>query len=548
MKILIVEDESFIRKGIINNIDWDKLGFEMPIEASNGLQALDKIIQEHPEVVLLDIRLPKMNGLELLSEIRKKGINLEVIVLSGHDEFEYAQRAMELGVKQYLLKPVASDEIEEVLSKIREEIIKENNRKEQMKEMKQQIKRNLPSLKAVYVSSLLNGTINDISDIKRQGEYLDIKISGEYFCVLVCIIDHDDLSLKTLNEEGKNINRYLVTNSIIKVLKEMNLKTEGDREGIVHTPNENEVVLIIGQNQKNKVQSLKSVIARRIIESIEGYQDFNITVGIGNTYQGFKNIKYSYQEAKNSCDYKFLRGKNQIIDIKDVEPDSNISFFLPNDLQRTLTSSIKQGNSTQVKEILDDFFDLVLDSTKVHSINNIKVICWELLSNILRVVGEIGGDISDIIKNIEEVYIEFEKFDTIKEFRIYIEELTDKIIDYVVNRRYLKYRSVIREINKYVEVNYSDEDLNLDIIASHVNMNSNYISHLYKKETGESLTNYIKKVRIQKSKDFLKDFDKKIYDIAYQVGFKDAHYFTICFKEVVGITPSEYRESLNILG
>jgi|GEM_PF-239220 len=548
MKVLIVEDDILVLKFIVKNIRWAEIGFEEPLQARNGISALEIIRDRRPDIVILDIHLPKMNGLELLKMLHEENIKPKVIILSGHDEFEYAQQAVKLGVEDYLLKPVLAGDLEKNLTGLKTTIQEESEKAREVEELKKQIREQMPVMRAFFINNLLNGIIDSDDEADRKGKYLGLELKHKYNAVIVCVIEvFSQQATSTIIEEENNIIRYSLSNAILSIL-EKNKQTDNQHKlnYVVHSSYEDQVVIILNGDDTDHLQKFRNHFSREIISDISNQKDYSITLGFGNIYEETHNIKYSYMEAKNAAKYKFVKGNNQIIDVKDVEPCNNIYFLLPAELEKKLVNHLKLGNYEEVKKILKEFFEFISKNSTYCSIENIKVMCYELISITIKVIPELGGQLTDIFKEASDVYSQFQGLSTLNEFLEFMNQLVLKVTEYINHKRYLKYRKAIKDIKEYIFINYHDEDLDLNRVAGIVDMNPNYLSHLYKKETGETFSIYLKKYRIEKAKELLLDENIKICDVAFNVGFKDAHYFSNCFKEVVGITPSQFREAKGI--
>jgi two-component system response regulator YesN len=546
MRVLLVEDEALIRERIIRNINWEGIGFQTPLEAGDGYTALDIIRIEKPDIMILDIRLPDLNGIELLNVLKCENIMPSVIILSGHDEFEYAKQAIQLGVENYLLKPLSAQEIEKNLVAVKEKIIEEINKKMAVDSLKEQISSQIPIIKAFYIDNLINGKIESVDEFYQRGKYLGMDLSKEFFTVVLCSIVNDSSDAGELKEEQKSIIQYTLINIIKDIIEtaDKNRINESDDEAIIHTPCENRVVLIFNCNDINKIKKMRNYVTRNTVDMVNGSSGFSVTIGMGNVYQGLQNIRYSYEEAKNAVKYNFLKGENQILDIKDLEPCKYIYSVLPAELEEKLAVNIRLGKYDDAKDIIHEFFDFMRNNGTGYSIDSIKILCWELVSLIIKIIPGLGGDLTDVFKNKDYIFSSFQNISTIDEFSRFLDDILKKVISYILNKRYLKYRKVIRDIHQYVNDNYYDDELDMEKFSQIVNMNASYLSHLYKTETGENFSNFLKKYRINKAKEILlSDEDIKICDVAFAVGFKDAHYFTICFREITGTTPTGYKES-----
>jgi two-component system response regulator YesN len=329
MKVLIVEDDILVLKFIAKNIAWESLGVDDLLQARNGMKALELIRSERPEIIILDIHLPKMNGLEVLKTIYDENIRPKVVILSGHDEFEYAQQAVKLGVEDYMLKPVLASDLEKKIAALMEAIHEEKEKIREVEGLRKQIQEQMPVMRSFYINNLLNGNIDNVEEVERKGRYLNLELAHKYKTVILCSIDVSAQQGNTaLMEEENNIIRYSLSNTIRDIL-EREFKDEAGRSGyILHSSYEDQIVIILDNDSMDNIKKRRNRISRSILREVSYRKDYTVTLGFGNIYEETREIKYSYMEAKNAVKYKFVKGNNQIIDIKDVEPFNKIYFLL----------------------------------------------------------------------------------------------------------------------------------------------------------------------------------------------------------------------------
>jgi two-component system response regulator YesN len=280
----------------------------------------------------------------------------------------------------------------------------------------------------------------------------------------------------------------------------------------------------------------------RLINGISQKTANMISVGIGNVGAGIRGIRNSYEEALVALENRFVGDCNKIYFIGDMALDDNRFFDFPFQEEKKLLNLIKVGKKEDCLEIINDLVGFFKAKKEQYSINLLKIHLKQLAYAMVQIVYELGGAESDLYGE-EHVLENLEEFVHIDEYHSFLNDFTAKLCDYISKKRYLKYTSILRKAILYIEQNYMDEDLNLEKIADHIGMHPNYVSHLFKKEKGESLTGYICKYRITKAAEaIVKSNDLKVSEIAYNVGFNDAHYFTTCFKNILGATPSEYKQ------
>lgn len=546
MKVLIVEDELHIRKGIINTVKWHEIGFEQPLEAKNGEQALNIIRQCKPDIMMLDINLPKLNGIQLLEILKRENIYLHVIVLSGHSKFEYAREALKYGACEYLLKPVSADEIERLLVEMRKRILEEEEEKKQVEGLKNKAQENLPKLQKNYMDSLLNGDFENAEYIKSYGENIGIPLNGAYNAVFVCSVYYcSEVYNGCKNEPGNNYDKYNINfkEEISKLISAYKLRANVRCSIYTHKITKSKVLVIVNDSSINSIFVAVTCLTKEISGVLKKQANIYFNIGVGEIYEGIEYLRNSYYEACNALDYYFIYGFNIIIEGKKPIPQDSKLPLLPVDLKRQLSKSIKSCSTGAAREEISKLIDFLIESAKCQTVENIRGLCREIISVIVNTVAELGEKPEDIVQDEFAFIMDNRILFHVEQFRELLFILSDRIINYISNQKYMKYNSIIKKVNQYIIENYRNEKLDVTSIADYVKLNPNYLSHYYKAETGEFLTGFIKKYRIKKAREMmLKNSDLKLVDVALNVGFSNQHYFTICFKDVEGITPTQYKK------
>jgi two-component system response regulator YesN len=532
VKVLIIEDEAVIRRGIIKKVSWQKYQITEVLEADNGQSGYEMILREKPEIIILDLCLPKLDGIAVLKQIREEGIDAKVIILSGIGEFDYAQQAVKYGADNYLLKPSTPQEIEEVLQKVCTDIYRSGEKEKDYAEMKRKLQTMIPYFQSGLINTIITGDFSDENEISSLSSYLNLNIHEEYYIAVVMMFENR--SPNQNNPEDLLMNKLEVCQRAADLMDQDNVIIEGSLSG--------RALLLLSGPEATSLRKECFSMVDRLINSISQKIADSLIVGIGNVGTGIRGIKNSYEEALVALENRFVGDCNKIYFIGDMAWDDNCFFDFPFQEEKKLLNLIKVGKKEDCLEIINDLVGFFKAKKEQYSINLLKIHLKQLAYAMVQIVYELGGAESDLYGE-EHVLENLEEFVHIDEYHSFLKDFTAKLCDYISKKRYLKYTSILRKAILYIEQNYMDEDLNLEKIADHIGMHPNYVSHLFKKEKGESLTGYICKYRITKAAEaIVKSNDLKVSEIAYNVGFNDAHYFTTCFKNILGATPSEYKQ------
>jgi two-component system, response regulator YesN len=534
IKVLIIDDEPFIREGLRKTINWKTLHCTVVGEAENGVEAIEKIDILMPDIVITDIMMPGHNGLELTQYLKDNHPQIKIIFLTGYNDFSFAQQAIRLGAFDFVLKPTNTDELEKVIARARDEILKCNSEMIQHEKLLEVIDRSLPILKDKFISDLLYSNSVRAYEIEEKLSFFGINI--ESFIIMCVEIDNFLEFNKKSTEEEKLLQIFSVKEMIEELMNRCKFKC-------IINCNQNAFSVIL-QFSKNESEELLKTgiisIAEELRNKFENCSTFTISVGISHYYDKVSNIKKAYTEAVKCLENRFYIGNNATIHIDDI-----FSFEAQtgrNEIQiKLILEAIKYGNTEKVKSELKD---IIKTLSQINNKIYVSNICTEIIATISRLYCELYGNMSDIF---EEGTIPFNRISectSLTDLFSILENLLDKVSQSINNLLNTQTRKVISKALDFIN-NHFHEDITLNGISEHVYMSPWYFSKLFKKETGETFTEFLLKCRIEKAKELLKNsFELKAYEIAEQVGFNDARYFGQIFKKVTGLTPIEYRDNI----
>lgn len=535
-KLILVDDEEEVRKGIIKKIKWDQYGFEVIGEAENGIEALDIAEKIIPDILITDIKMPFMDGITLAEKFRKKYPVTKIIILTGFDEFEYAHKAIKLDITEYILKPISSTELIEVLLKVKEKIDEEFAQKKDIEKLKEHYNKSLPILQEKFFSSLItNGFSNE--EIKEKSYNYSLNIDGKGFATAVLSIDETKEYLKEDNIISMQKDIELLQFAILNIFKDVIIKYN---VGIAFL-HDNHIVSILIFQEDNKDAIMKKVLT--ILEEVrlyvEKYIKHTATIGVGNFCDDLSNIKYSYKNAINALDYSLIVGKNKVIYIEDMEPCQIRNLVFDENKDRLLSSFIKVGTSEEIKDIINSLFDEIIN--KKVSFKSYQVYLLEMITTILKVAEDFEIDIDHIFGDDYNLFVELYKFKNLIDVKEWITEICIKIKGYISQSRKNICKLIVEDAIKYIKDNYGSNDITIDKICGILHISSAYFSSIFKKETKLTFINYLTEVRMEKAKELLRTTNLKTFEIANRVGYSEANYFSYCFKKRFGSSPSEYR-------
>ncbi|MBU3113274.1 response regulator [Clostridium lacusfryxellense] len=535
LKLIIVDDEAVIRKGIITSIDWCSYDIEVVAEGINGRDGMDKVLINEPHILITDIRMPVMDGLELSRIVKEKLPTTKIIILSGYSDFPYAKEALKIGVNEYLLKPVGAEELISTVVKLRDQILQEQEKINLELSSYIFFNENLPYMQSRFSNELVNSEIPLNDSTYYEGNKFGISINGPEYQVLVIEIDNFVLLTENYLEKHKNLLKFGIINIISENLNLIATSAVVYGEG-------NSVLALININSDNK-RNIKDVCIE-IQFDIKKYMKVTVCIGMGGVYASLNNIPKSYVEAKKALKSKVFKGKNQVIIFDELGDDFKfISMTFPTQHSKQLLDCIKSMDYLNLNHIIDQIFIKFLETKLNYEL--IKNIIVKIIINALNLLEEIGVDFEKDLGKAFDPFIEIEKHETIEDIHVWVSGLFEHIIELVKKSKSESYRKIINIAMNYVNEHYS-EDIKIQDITKGIYITPNYFSTVFKEEVGETFVDWLNSFRVEKAKALLKDIKLKTYEVAEKVGYNDYKYFSTVFKKYTGFTPKEFKEANNI--
>jgi two-component system response regulator YesN len=508
-KLLIVDDEKLIREGLATGFDWESLGFYVCGTAANGIEALKIIDKDMPDVIITDIKMPLMDGLDLIKHVNAKNKNTKFVVLSGYDLFDYAQKAINYGVTSYLLKPISEDELFPLMEKLHTELTNEQNRMEAAKTTSVLFERS----KIDSLNNQLRKLLYDSSYYEKHIEDLfieicpDINLNNMKVCLIYChgmISSH--IMYQQLSEYNNNSNRHFLVDGENIIFIYSSIKGET----IV-----SEVLNILDENNPN-------------IKAAE-----NIVITLSSTFSGLTNLKQAYEEASSLLKHSFYNSPGKIL-VKPYSTDRKNDVDISS-IADSVIAAILNGKEIEYKIKLREYFKKCQEQYLSKDILVLKIV--DIYTSAIEQFDNINIQV-----NRNNVYSTLISFSSFNDFRHHVEELFNELFVQIQHYKSSSELPIVKRIENYINKNYGDR-ITLKSLSNLFHINPSYLSHLFYQKTGVSISNHIKNIRIQNAKRLLVSSDYRIHEIADMVGYKEYRYFCTVFKREVGKTPMEYRLS-----
>ncbi len=523
-KIIIADDEVIFREYLSNLIDWESYGFEVCCEAKNSFQVLEMAERIKPDIALIDINMPGMDGLILSEKLKEKYDDIGIILVSGYNEFEYAKKAIKIGIEDYILKPFNENELLAALLKVKGKLEKQLSEKNKDKDIHKIIRERALNMLLENTYSLSN------EEIRKQHEQLKIKLEGTSF--IVSTIEIDNLYQKWSSVSKIVECKYTVSNIVNNIIK-----INGSH--IAFNGPENRIISIIGLSDDGEIDEYNTEIYQNACDFIMKYFDFTISIGIGTLVSGMKLIRDSYLNSLIALRNKTSVGMGKVIKYSEIKTIPKNLGFYPNKINEKLIMFLRLNDFKHIKKELDNVFDFCIKN-KLSSDCNFAIVMG-LKSVCLSYITEMDKNIEDVLGNdFSPMRIINQKVSIETAHQITI-ELFEKTAKYFSGRKLTKTKKNAEMVKEYIDINYKNNDLNLEKIAKNLFLNSDYLRRVFRKELNVTLTEYIMSIRMQKAKELVDNGSIKLTDLCYEVGINDPSYLSKCFKRYYGLSPREYE-------
>ena len=533
-KIMLVDDEEEVRTSIIKQVDWEKLGFRVVSDAENGEDALEKIDIYEPDVIMTDIRMPYMDGLSLIEKVHSKYPTVKFLIFSGFDDFEYAKEAIRLGVSEYILKPVNSEELSGIFNKIKKNLDLEIENRRDIARLRENYKTNLPIIKNQFLINLLNSKLSKAEIDLRLKEYeIDLNEALKYQAACVDI-EYE----KMLIDPKLGLQKELVALSVMNLLKDK--IEEYYRVSVFNSLVDDRILIIIAIDEKNKNIDLIDLLRAICKESIR-VLGVSISLGLGDKKNDILEFSLSYQESLEAIGYKQIVGIGEAIYIKDVEPHSLGTLYFDEKEDEEFSSSIKFGPIEKINTQIDNIL-YKLENSKVH-FRQKQAYAFSVITVIIRLMQQYEISLVKFDSG-DSGYIDvINKLQNFEEFIVWLRDICIRLYTSMQEKRESNSKQVIAEAKMYIMENYDKEELSVDTVCKKLHLSTAYFSTLFKKEVGQTCIAYITDFRLKKAVELLNTTDDKTYMIANKVGYAEQNYFSYVFKKKYGVSPSKYRSN-----
>ena len=539
IKLFLVEDEIVMRDGIKKHIDWENEGIDFVGEASDGELAYPMILDLKPDILITDIKMPFMDGLELSELVKKELPHINIIILSGYDEFTYAQKAVSLGVTEYLLKPITPARLLETIRRLQQKIEEERLSENEVDWSKEEIEEKNDVARIRLFEALIMNSLSK-AEILEEAKELGINLTARYYRIVRLYFGVEGEQADAFSEV-RNSFRSGLTEIINDAYSGYYIADRG-MDGFI---------LLLTGNEENEVTDNLEKLIQKIIELAGKFDNSQYFVGVGNVVNRLSEIKNTYFEANRAFAHRFLDEPNRVVyssdktgliySPEDSQPGVDIRRFVTNEhSHKALETFLKTGSFDEAEPFLDGVFGSIGEQNLNSSmfLNYITMDCYFIM---VRFLSDIGGDPQEFEEELGNINSRLKLMTGWEESLAFLKTCLKRVIEIRDSRSAKKYGKILHKAIEYIDENFDKEDISLNTVSSVANISPNHFSAIFSQEMGVTFIEYLIGKRMEKAKELLMTTDMRSSEIAYHVGYKDPHYFSFTFKKTQGMTTREYR-------
>ena len=543
LKIFLAEDEVIVRETIKRMIPWEELGFELVGEAADGEMALPLLIRQKPDLLITDIKMPIMDGLTLAKLAKKELPELKIVILSGYDDFNYAKQAINIGVEDYLLKPITKNALIERLSEIRSRYEHEKTQKEYYEKFQREMQAYEKNSSRDFFEALVRGSM-DMMEVYKKAEKLGVDIVAEAYNILIFTMNSEE----DFSGQKEGYSEWEAES--LEMLEEF---FSGHPSAMLFRSN----IFSYGVLLKGQKESIKE-ITKECVGKIQGILKRKESkrewfLAVGQPVERLSQIKKSYHTASRAFSQRYLYVENilyydemEMMEHRSGQADTNDNAYLkkvdvnalnPAILQKFLSNGIQEETENFVK----DYF-YAIGQEPMESLVFRNYVILNVRFSVITFLKGLGCDTEGMEpENTEEILAESGK--NIESAIAYAEKMVSQAITIRDQNSGNKNRSILKTAVDFIESHYMEEEISLNTVANVANVSSNHFSALFSQNMGQTFIEYLTSLRMNKAKELLRCTGMRSSEIAGEIGYKDAHYFSYLFKKTQGMTPSDYRKA-----
>lgn len=539
-KLLIVDDEEYTREGLKRFVPWNELGIGEIFEAANGEEAMAVFTAARPDILLCDVRMPRMDGIALSERVRSLDSDCRIVFLSGFSDKEYLKSAIRVGAVDYIEKPVNLDELRTVINNAVTQLDALSERVRQQEVLEKRVAESAGAARQELVSLLVTGLEKPDSLASKFEGMFGFPMNRSGYTAAVLLLNRSN---EAAGMDVERIKRDILSRLNSGTLSNINSEPSGTLQVLGACSIEAVSVAAIFQGALSPEQTGEKAVKELLLSSVKAEEHplFTFSIGVGEPAASPDRIPHSYHTALQAAGKQFFRGPGRVFFCR-RNPSSG-DFRIEEELFRDYEKALLETRQKDVLQLLDRL-ELECSRYEAPDINTIKDAYLKLFQILAGVSEKMNCELSLERNPGEYFWMEISGFHTLTEVSGWLRGKTD--LFFAAFQEEEASTRKVREIIRFIRQNYQDKNLSVSRIADEVHLSLNYLCRMFKNATGKTVNDFIAAVRMEEACELLKDSDIKLYEVCGRVGFEDANYFSRVFKQHMGMSPSVYREK-NIL-
>lgn len=538
ISVFLVEDEFVVREGMKKNVDWVGSNINFLGEAPDGELAYPLIQKLKPDIVITDIKMPFLDGLDLSRLIRKELPKTKIVILSGYGDFDYAKQAISIGVTDYLLKPISPEKLLEAVRHVAGVIREERNKEENLRRFEEEMKENEDLARSKYFDEVISGQLSS-ADIISKGQSRNINFAASCFQIV----------LYEVNEAAQNEETICYSGKVVQFMDAL-WKKEKELPHVDIFPRGVEGLAFLVKADSDAELEMNTEALLNVLGGLrESVGELWYFAAIGSPTHRPKEISESFCSARRVFAYRYLGQKNRIVSYNEAESfkvvddcSKNNMEISANELDRNVVRNfLRNGLFSEVPAFTENFF-VQLGENNLASMMFRQYVTMDLFLCAVSFLREIGYSEENIRKYIGDINAISSALALVQQAKACMTKIIKQAIVARDDKATKRYGKLIENAKEYIGRNYTNEEISLNTTAQSVNLSPNHFSTIFSQETGGTFIQYLTNLRMEKAREMLRCTDVKTSEIAYRVGYRDPHYFSYLFRKINNCSPREYRE------
>ncbi|MFD0716239.1 response regulator [Paenibacillus sp. GCM10027626] len=532
IRAVIVDDDMTTLHGLQKSVPWGEFGIDLVGVAMNGQEGLEQIELHRPDLILTDVYMPVMNGIQMLESMRERGITAVAVILSGYEDFKVAQAALQLQVFNFLSKPATLTDISHVLRGAAEQIRSRRRSEQEDRELRELLEIHLPETRKQLFKGLLEPNFCETAFFKKVSQRLKLNFARQYFAVVML-----EYAVTWERADYKTSDLPTFAYGVKNIVEEMNRTRPGVQAADIQSRVIVLLVSVPADVRKEFVMSRVKLTAREYADNIRSFLKLHVWAAVGKPVDSVQQIPASYQEASRLLAEKDSMGDAWLLSEDELQGRESRAIRHPLEIYHKLVEAVVEGQVDLIAGRIRELTGLLLEQG-APGIGKLRDIAIELMGMLAISLYESGIQMETIHPGMR-LYKDIERLTSIRDFEAWLKEIMLPAAEAMSSRGTHKHRKTVDFIKRYVQEHYA-EDLTLDVIADKVYLTRNYLSQIFKQVTGENYNQYLTQIRMEKAKELMASGKYKLYEIALLVGYKNNAYFSQQFKRYWGCNPSEF--------